>query len=322
MIQINLFTSTHGRMPFTKFALNEFTKIKDANKEYITLHVYFNKAVKDLWLEEFTQDKYSNIDIELHVLDNDEYILKPPICHQSKAEFSCKWDEDVLLGAPTWDYLIENINVLNMDPKISVLAPCLTNGVPTVDLFLRDLLPYEEREVAYKMFLEEGMKHVVDIWGADYRKVQEFIESMPSWDADKYWKFVEGFNPKETRPHLPPNYEWAKGVHPARFSYNFNMFVADKILTNKDKLFGKNEFYIETRETAYFCNNIFFSKTKFWKDSFSILKDGYDEGQLTIYAKMFGMKPAYVRNSFGIHMAYGCTTRQKEIEDYYIKSLC
>lgn len=322
MIQINLFTSTQGRIPFTKFALNEFTKITPESKEKVTFHVYFNKSLKDIWVEEFTQEKYSDIDVVLHVLDSDEYILKPPLAHETTAEFSCKWDEDVLIGAPTWDYLIANIDIFNKDVTASVLAPLLTNGIPSVDIFMRDLLTLEEREIANQMFLKEGVKNVLDIWGCDYRKLQAFIETMSVWDPETYWKFIESFNPIETRPHLPSNYKWAKGVHPARFSYDFNMFIADKILAHKDKLFGTNDFYMEARETAYFCNNIFFTKTNFWRESFAILRDGYDEGQLTIMAKMRGMKPVYVRNSFGIHMAYGCTTRQKEIEDYYIKQLC
>lgn len=321
-IQINLFTSTQGRIPFTKLALDEFTKIKDYNKQFVSLHVFFNKSFKDLWVEEFTQEKYADIDVELHLMDDDEYILKVPIAQNTNAEFSCKWDEDVLLGAPTWDYLIENVNVMNMDPVISVFAPQLTNGVPSVDMFMRDLLTAEERAVAHEIFLREGVKDVLDIWGCDYRDLQAFINTMTEWDPAKYWEFMEKFDPRGTRQWLQPNYKWAKGVHPARFSYDFNMFIADKILAHKDKLFGKNEFYIETKETAYFCNNVFFTKTPFWQQSFAILRDGYDEGQLTILAKMRGMRPAYVRNSFGIHMAYGCTTRQKEIEDYYIKHLC
>lgn len=322
MIQINLFTSTKGRVPFTKLQLDEFTKISPSNKDKVTLHVYFNKNFKDMWVEEFTQEKYSDIHVELHLMDSDEYILKPQLAHQTDAEFSCKWDEDVLLGAPTWDYMIENVNILKRDRSASVLAPLLSNGVPTVDLFMRDLLTIEEREIANKMFLNEGIKNVLDIWGADYRGVQTFIETMTEWNPEKYWQFMETFNPKATRPNLPENYKWAKGVHPARFSYNFNMFIADKILAHKDKLFGKNDFYMEARETAYFCNNIFFATTDFWRKSFAILRDGYDEGQLTIYAKLLGMKPVYVRNSFGIHMAYGCTDRQQQIEEYYIKNLC
>lgn len=322
MIQVNLFISKPERAPFTKLALDQFIKIKPTNKEVIGLHVYFNKSLKDFWVDEFTQEKYSSIDIVLHLMEKDEYILKIPVAQDTKAEFSCKWDEDVLLGTPTWDYMIENVNVLNMDPYTSVLAPLLTNGLPSVDLFMEDLLTTEEREIAYKIFLEEGLKNVLDIWGADYRGVQEFIEKMEEWDADKYWSFVETYNPMATRPYLTPNYQWAKGIHPARFSYNFNMFIADKILAHKDKLFGKNNFYMEARATAYFCNNVFLAKTNFWTQSFLILKDGYDEGQLTIFAKTHGMKPAYVRNSFGIHMAYGCTDRQEEIENYYIKNLC
>lgn len=322
MIQINLFTSTQGRIPFTKLALNELTKIRSENKENVSLHVYFNKEMKNVWVEEFTQEKYQDIDVVLNLMDTDEYIAKPPIAHKTDAEFSCKWDEDVLIGAPTWDYMIEKVDVLKNWPEASVLAPQLSNGIPTVDNFLIDLLPLEERRVAYNIFLEEGIKNYLNIWGADYSGIQTFIESMSEWDSHKYWAYVETYNPKATRPNLPDNYQWAKGVHPARFSKRYNMWIADKILSNKDKLFGTNSFYMESQETAYFCNNIFLAKTSFWRDSFAILRDGYDEGQLTIMAKKLRMRPVYIRNSFGIHMAYGCTEDQKQIENYYIQNLC
>jgi len=320
-LQINLFTSYEKRFKFTSLALNQLTKIKPENKELISLHIYCNQNLKDLWLNEVSQEKYSDLDIVLHLMENDEYILKVPMAQNTDAEFSCKWDDDVLIGSPTWDYMIENMNILSTS-KTSVLAPQLTNGLPTIDTFIQDLLSPEDQKITHKIFLEEGIKTVLDIWGADYRGVQTFIESMSEWNADKYWNFMETYNPKATRPHLPNNYQWAKGVHPGRFSYTYNKFIADKILNNKEKLYGKNDFYIQPKDTAYFCNNIFITKTSFWKESFAILRDGYDEGQLTIYAKQLNMTPAYIRNSFGIHMAYGCTHRQSEIEEYYTTQLC
>jgi len=34
-------------------------------------------------------------------------------------------------------------------------------------------------------------------------------------------------------------------------------------------------------------------------------------------ARKTGKVPLYIRNSYGIHMAYGCTERQKDIEHLY-----
>ena len=76
ILQINLFTSYLGRFQFTKLALDQLTKIKPENKELISLHVYFNTKLKDMWVKELTKEKYSDIDIVLHMVDNDEYIIK------------------------------------------------------------------------------------------------------------------------------------------------------------------------------------------------------------------------------------------------------
>jgi hypothetical protein len=52
-----------------------------------------------------------------------------------------------------------------------------------------------------------------------------------------------------------------------------------------------------------------------------LFNDGWDEGQLTVLADRMDRHPVYVRNCYGIHMAYGCTERQIEIEDFYMDKL-
>ena len=83
----------------------------------------------------------------------------------------------------------------------------------------------------------------------------------------------------------------------------------------------KHDFRLEKYLTPYFCNNMFIAKTSYYKEALGLFNDGWDEGQLTMLANKTNKMPIYVRNCYGIHMAYGCTTRQHEIEDYYLENL-
>ena len=46
-----------------------------------------------------------------------------------------------------------------------------------------------------------------------------------------------------------------------------------------------------------------------------------DEGQLTALNQITGKTIGYIRNACGIHMAYGCTTNQRELEDGFFAKI-
>jgi hypothetical protein len=324
MIQINLFTANGAhykdRFWFTRMCLDQFSKIKKDNLEKISLHVYINALDESKWVEELTDKKYQNIDITIQCMTDDEYIKKVQLAHESDCEYSCKWDDDTFINSYVWDYMIENVSVLDKE-DISVLIPIIQNGIPTVDFFIEDFLSEEEKLEAYKIFLSEGVKNNLHIWGCDYRKVQQYIDSKSEWDYNEYWNFIDKFNPIENI-NLPNYMSLAKGFHPARFSYTYNSYITQKLIENKNLIFDKREYHIMDHNSVYFCNNLTFIKTSFWKESQSTFRDGWDEGQMNVYSLAQKKKPAYVRNCCGIHMAYGCTERQKEIEETYINNLC
>ena len=52
-----------------------------------------------------------------------------------------------------------------------------------------------------------------------------------------------------------------------------------------------------------------------------MFQDGWDEGQLTALNQVSGRTIGYIRNVCGVHMAYGCTTKQKELEREFISKI-
>lgn len=324
MIQINLFSSSYSkyRLPIVKAALKELSNIKLENKLKIRLVVCCNVENEN----EFTEILYSvaenGIEVSLAAMHSDEYIEKVKIINQSEDEYICKWDDDVYINRYVWDYMIENISVLD-NPSVAIIAPTLSNGIPSANLFIQDFLTKEEISEVHSIFLRDNV--ISDIWGCNYESIYEEVRKMEIWDDEKYWKIVDTHNPIKNTQHSWNMY-FAKGLHPGRFSYDYNMFLAKHAQHNMHKLIENSNFYLDTYKAPYFCNNLFIAKKQFYLESQKLFFDHWDEGQLTAYMNFIDKTPVYVRNCYGIHPAYGCTKNQKEIENYYIdnifKKLC
>ncbi len=321
MIQINLFCGkdeTGHRSIITKAALNQLANISDDNKSKIELLIYHEEYEQSLWEPEAYKLVEKQIATTLVSMPNNEYMAKLGVALQTEHKYSCKWDNDVFLNKDVWNFLIENISVVDQK-DVSLLAPTLSNGMPTVELFIKDFLNEEEKKEVGKMFIKDGI--IKDIFGCNYEEIIEYISKLDTWDGDRYWKVMDMHNPIMDRPYLPWYYGIAKGVHPARFSKDYNMFVFNHAVNNIDKVLNSNNLYLEKYLTPYFCNNLFLTTTDYWKRSQELFFDNWDEGQLTMLANVENRSPIYVRNCYGIHMAYGCTNAQKEIEKSYIDDL-
>jgi len=319
MIQINLLNTSANqyRWPIIKVSLNELFNIKDINKKKIKLVIFFNKTNKNSWIE-YISSVSPDLNIYLCEMDTDDYMNKVNVILSSDCEYICKWDDDVFLNRHIWDYMLENLNILD-DESISVLTPILSNGMPSVELFIKDFLNPSEKKYVSNIFKNRNVNKTM--WGCNYQLVYDYINSIDEWNGDSYWKFMDEFNPTEGTSGLPWFYSIAKGVHPSRFSYEYNMFVAEYSINNRDNLLSKRDFYLEKYLTPYLCNNIFITKTEFYIDSQKLFRDGWDEGQLTMLARNKNLSPVYVRNGYGIHMAYGCTDNQRDIENFYMENL-
>ena len=79
--------------------------------------------------------------------------------------------------------------------------------------------------------------------------------------------------------------------------------------------------YLDKYNTPYLCNNLIITTPEFYSAAQDLFFDHYDEGQLNMLAKQRKQSPLYVRNSYGIQPAYGCTTDAEKIEKYYVEML-
>jgi hypothetical protein len=322
MIQVNLFTTGNvhykNRLALTRVALKEFYNIKDENKDKIKLYVFCNEGAKAEWSNIVNEYTDKNIETFLVLMPSDDYIEKVRMLTQSDCEYICKWDDDCFINRYVWDFMIENVSVLE-NPNNSVILPVWGNGVPSVDMFIEDFFDTKSTQRAHEIFIKDSISP--DIWNCNFFELREIIKSFENWDYESFWKVVEDYDQTKDR-NLPWYFSRVKGVHPARFSYEYNKFLYQYTLNNVDSLFDKQDYYLDRNFfTPYFCNNMFISKTKFYIDSQKEFFDHWDEGQLNTLSIKQNASPVYVRNCFGVHMAYGCTQNQKEIENLYCDNI-
>ena len=285
--------------------------------EKIRLCIHAEHQTIDYWKNYFSINPPHNIEVKLFKYSDSNYTHRVLTAQNTDCKYSCKLDDDVLISSHVLDYMMENLQAIS--PSHPILSPILTNGIPNVELFVKDFLNEEDQNRAYSLFLESTVP--TNLWGLDYTEVNKKIKSMTKWDGREYWDFISFCDTKWDTKDVPWHYFNVRGVHPARFSMNYNLFIAQKIFENKQKFFGKNNYYLDTYQAPYFTNNMFISETKFWRDTLPMFIDGWDEGQLSLRMLMDRSSVLYVRNGFGIHMAYGMTEGHALIERNYIGNL-
>lgn len=316
-LQINILSCGHRqyRFPLTVKMVNEICNIQ--NKDKIRLCIHAEEPVINAWKTYFSNNK-PNIEVYVFKYKNSNYLDRVKMAQNTDFKYSCKLDDDVLISRHVWDYIIENLDIIST--KHPIIAPILTNGMPSVEMFVEDFLENNDKQITYNLFKNKLIP--VNQWGLDYSKINEKIKSMKSWDGREYWDYVAIADTGWERLPVPWHYFTVRGVHPARFSFDFNMFIATKVIQNKEKFFNKNNYYLQEYPAPYFTNNMFVCETDYWKYSLnSFEEDGWDEGHLTLRMMMDNASILYVRNGFGIHMAYGMTENAGHLENYYLENI-
>jgi len=314
-LQINLFSSSHRgyRFPFTVKMMHELQNV--SHKEKVQLCIHAEEPIINLWKDYFNTNP-PKVDTFYVEYQNSDYMSRVYTAQQTDCKYSCKLDDDVLVSRHVVDYILENLNAISFEHPI--LAPILTNGMPSTELFIQDFLNEEEKEQAYNIFLKTPIENHFHL---DYTEIDKKVKSMNKWDDREYWDFVATADTKWEKKNLPWCYFIVRGIHPARLSYEYNKFIAEKIFANKNKFFEPANYRLDTYKTPYFTNNMFVSETKYWRETTPIHAGGFDEGQLSVRMMMDDSSVLYIRNGFGIHMAYGMTHNAFNLERLYIENL-
>lgn len=217
------------------------------------------------------------------------YLDKLKTASNMDFEFSFKLDEDIFINPNVWDYMFDNLHLLN-DEKNLLISTSLSNGIPSCDWFIKHHFSDKEKQEINSLF---SKTRIPSIWGADYSRLNNW--KVTGYNANGWYEQVSYIN------------HYYKGIHPVRVDLASQDYINNWIINHKDLLYTKKELFLTEATQPYFCNSIFGIKTSLWKtilEDKSLYRDNFDEVTLNLYRHQSGKKMLFVENGFGVHTIY------------------
>lgn len=296
MITINYLS--HQRRDLLKYweiTTHFLNKIKPENKEKVKINVLATKSFDwGSYLEGFDTQVMVFPDVELN------YMQKISVALDETNKYSVKLDEDCFISNYVWDYIIENIDVLD-DEDNFILTPMLSNGIPHTDRFVKSFIKDSSvREAIYSCYLHQEMPN--GLWGADYTPLNSYTINSHTWNSEAFFEGVSNLN------------TYLKGIHPIRICASAQVLLNDYVVQNFDRLISKQDYSIKEFKESYYTTSTFVIKTEDWRKLLGIgAHDAFDEIQLNLYREKYNKKFLYIENGFGIHTIYNTIYGNKNI---------
>lgn len=312
-IQINFLPYNINRFKYSVWCLNELTKIKDSNKEKILLKIYTSYSHEDY---NYVVDFLLKNNINCELINMHGYMPKIYNAINTNEFYSCKWDEDIFLNYESWNYILENLDYLDENEDILFFSPILTNGIPSVDLFVHEAFNSDYKNKYINLIKNTNMagNELANSWGVNYSNLNSETINAEKFNSEKYYKQVSKIN------------HYYKGIHPVRISIDLHNLIFDFIQNNKALILESNDYIFFKINRPYFCNSFFFIKSNNWKDSLSkaeLFKDEFDEVPLNLFREQKNIpNMAFISKSYAMHMAYNTIhwKNQEVIEQKYFEA--
>ena len=257
----------------------------------------------------FYHSRVASLDINsviVQVEPDNNYLHKvstaAQMAEKQQIPYVMKCDNDLFFSGETLDYMIDHLDLLEQNTHLT-LGPVLTNGIPTVEYFIRDFMEPSARNELYRRFLETRF---VFRDGADYTPLNEHTLDSLEWCPDAFFDSVA---------QLPIYY---KGMHPIRMNPSANHYLNNYVVSHAREFFERTPTgIIGDNRAPYLCNSVFCIRTSTYLSilrDISLFVDGYDEVPLNKWAEKTGLRHAYVENGFAFHMMYNWVGNHLEYE--------
>jgi len=287
MKKITINYLSHTRPEYSELNFYFLKKIKPENKKLLKLNILYTETYD--W-----SMVCDDLDID-YIISKFEgshnYLSKIQNSLSQETKYSCKLDEDCFINNNIWDYIIENIDVLDNEENL-LISPTLSNNIPGCDYFIEGFVTNQDiKEKIFNEFLKQEMPN--GLWNTDYSPLNSHTVNSIKWDAEEFYSGVKKLN------------TIFKGIHPIRISYNSQIMLNDYILNNFNELLRINDYEFIDLKRPYFTNSFFFIKTETWRSILnSNLYDSYDEVPLNLYRERENKKMLFIKNGFGVHLMY------------------
>lgn len=219
--------------------------------------------------------------------------------NDKRYKYSIKMDEDIFLGPQLWDFIFDNIHLLDNEENLA-LSTSLSNGIPTCDEFVDYNFSEADKRYIYKLF---SQAEIPNLWGTNFQKVRDCLKN--GYNSEKFWKSISVSESKKG----------FLGMHPVRINFTCQDELNRLVIKNIHKFIEKRNYIIKNLNRPYFCNSFFAIKNDIWQkviNDKSLFIDPYDEIPINKYQKQTGKQFLYIVNGFGVHPVYALVRRQDE----------
>ena len=277
---------------FLKMTLWTLKRLPQEYRDQICLNVYTSDASEANYrkfIDSYVGDsfKWNVVSVKYGI----NYILKVREACKQDAEYTFKWDEDVFINEHVIMYMMDNAKMLD-NPENLLLAPSLSNGIPTTDMFTDTFLTEEERAILHNFYLKTS---IPNMWDAGFEELDKYTVLAREWNPQKYYEAVGRVQ------------HFYRGIHPIRINYAATEYLDGLILNKIDQYKAPQEYDMVANPGPYFCNSLFLIKTKTWSEianNEGLFRDAFDEVPLNLYRHLYNKKMWFIRNSFGVHPIY------------------
>jgi hypothetical protein len=307
-ILISYLTSNDRHFVFKKF-IDELDKISFRDEVKLLI---INSVNNFDFYENYLKEKKISYDLSFVSCPQSDYLpkIRHAIEYAKKHNFDyvLKCDNDVLIPSYTLEYIIKNINLLDLKDNLTI-SPTLSTGIPSVEYFVDDFCTKDEVEIIRNEF----KKCEFNIQGGimDYTPLNELtIKNKESWNYELYFNTLRDYTnkmPDFGNGRTINNYlKFYKGIHPIRHGFG-NDIINDIIIKRKKDFFKEKKCSIILDDKPYLCNMCFFISTENYDKIINrenLIVDGCDEVPLNRFAWNNNMKHLIVKSGYAIHISY------------------
>ena len=265
--------------------------------------------------EEMSKELYTILPNNLTIVEFkkpiiNNYLDKIMFATDQHHEFSIKHDEDVFMVSESWDRLFSLADTLD-DTNLCATG-VISNGIPTVELFLENHTPKIKEEL-YADFCKISVGTTLS-WLATNCDYSSLDEQYSHWDSEYFYKKLKNFN------------HYYKGIHPVRCILPCVKKINDYILKNFDTVMTPKDTGIvkDSSIYPYFCNGVMIIRTEEWKTiihDVSLYVDGFEEVPLNKYRDRNGKSLVIDTGIPIIHTMYNWTP-DWSYEENLISQIC